>query len=62
MEQPADIACLTAFQADDVRILLNSKIGQTYAPHTGEDTTGSNFGFQTISGTDPWFENETINP
>jgi len=62
VEQPADIVCLTAFQVDNVRILLNSKIGQTYDPHTGKGTIGRNFGFQTISGTDLWFEDETINP
>lgn len=61
-EQPADIVCLTAFQVDNVRILLNSQIGQTYDAQTGEGTVGRNFSFQTISGAHMWFEDETINP
>jgi gluconate 2-dehydrogenase alpha chain len=61
-EQPADIVCLTAFQVDNVRILLNSQIGKTFDPRTGEGTIGRNFSFQTVSGTDMWFEDEHINP
>lgn len=61
-EQPADIVCLTAFQVDNVRILLNSQIGKTYDPNTQEGTIGRNFSFQTVSGTDMWFEDEHINP
>lgn len=62
VEQPADIVCLTAFQVDNVRLLLNSKIGKTYDPATGTGTIGRNFNFQTVSGVDLWFEDETINP
>lgn len=61
-EQPADIVCLTAFQVDNVRILLNSQIGKTFDPKTGEGTIGRNFSFQTVSGADIWFEDEQINP
>lgn len=61
-EQLADIVCLTAFQLDNVRILLNSRIGETYDPRTGKGTIGRSFSFQTVSGTDMWFEDEQINP
>jgi gluconate 2-dehydrogenase alpha chain len=62
VEQPADIVCLTAFQVDNVRLLLNSGIGEPYNPKTSEGTIGRNFSFQTVSGTDMWFEDDQINP
>lgn len=62
IEQPADIVCLTAFQMDNVRLLLNSGIGKPYDPLTSEGTIGRNFSFQTVSGADLWFEGDKINP
>lgn len=60
--QAADIVCLTAFQVDNVRLMLTSGIGEPYNPRTGEGVVGRNFSFQTVSGTDLWFEDDNINP
>lgn len=62
VEQPGDIVCLTAFQLDNVRLMLLSQIGTPYDPVTQQGTIGRNYSFQTVSGADVWFEDETINP
>ncbi|WP_246787319.1 GMC family oxidoreductase [Rhizobium leguminosarum] len=60
--QPADIICLTAFQMENVRLMLLSGIGKPYDPLTSEGVVGRNFSFQTVSGADLWFEEDHINP
>jgi len=61
-QQPADIVVVSAYQMDNVRLLLLSKIGKPYDHATGEGVVGRNYTYQTISGTDLFFENEQMNP
>ncbi|MBN3812519.1 GMC family oxidoreductase [Paraburkholderia sp. Ac-20347] len=60
--QPADIVCVTSYTFDNVRLMLLSGIGQAYDPSTGAGTVGKNYNYQTCSGANIWFENETLNP
>ncbi|MDH2328204.1 GMC family oxidoreductase [Cereibacter sp. SYSU M97828] len=60
--QDADIVCVTAFQVDNVRLMLTSGIGKPYDPRDQSGTVGRNFSFQTISGVDMWIEGEQMNP
>ncbi|MBB3211643.1 gluconate 2-dehydrogenase alpha chain [Herbaspirillum sp. Sphag1AN] len=61
-EQPADIVVLSAYQFDNVRLMLLSGIGKPYDHTTGEGVVGRNYAYQTISGASIWFKNETLNP
>jgi gluconate 2-dehydrogenase alpha chain len=61
-EQPADIVIVSAYQMDNVRLLLLSGIGRPYDPSTGKGVVGRNYTYQTISGADLYFENERFNP
>jgi len=60
-EQPADIVVFSAFQMQNVRLLLLSKIGKPYNHATGEGVVGRGYCFQTVSGADLHFENENLN-
>lgn len=60
-EQPADIVILSAFQMQNVRLLLLSKIGQPYDPVTKTGVIGRAYNFQTVSGASLFFENEYLN-
>lgn len=60
--QPADVVCLSAYQLDNVRLLLLSKIGKTYDPGTGEGTLGRAYNYQTMSYGFLYFEKEHMNP
>lgn len=61
-EQPADIVILSAYQMDNVRLMLLSKIGTPYNYQTGEGTIGRSYSYQTCSGAMVFFENEHMNP
>jgi gluconate 2-dehydrogenase alpha chain len=60
-EQPADIVVLSAFQMQNVRLLLLSKIGQPYDPVTKTGVVGRAYSFQTVSGANLFFEDENLN-
>lgn len=60
-EQPADIVIFSAFQMQNVRLLLLSKIGKPYNPETREGVVGRAYSFQTVSGANLFFEDEQLN-
>jgi len=60
-EQPADIVVFSAFQAQNVRLLLLSKIGQPYDHRTGQGVVGRAYCYQTVSGTSIFFDDEQLN-
>jgi gluconate 2-dehydrogenase alpha chain len=60
--QPADIVCITAYQMDNVRLMLLSGIGEQYDPNTGRGTIGRNYSYQTCSSVGGFFDDETMNP
>jgi gluconate 2-dehydrogenase alpha chain len=58
-EQPADVIVLGAFMFNNVRLLLNSKLGVPYDPTTAAGVVGRNFCYQTGGGgASGWFGNE----
>lgn len=59
---PADIVCITAYQIDNVRLMLLSGIGQPYDPTTGKGTVGRNYSYQTNSLVNGFFDGVTMNP
>ncbi|BCQ38249.1 GMC family oxidoreductase [Erwinia rhapontici] len=60
--QPADIVCITAYQMDNVRLMLLSGVGEQYDPRTGRGTIGRNYNYQTCSTVTGFFDNEKMNP
>ena len=60
--QPADIVCISAYQLDNVRLLLLSQIGTPYDPATGNGTLGRAYNYQTMVNAFLYFENEHMNP
>lgn len=61
-EQPAKIVIISAYQMDNVRLMLLSGIGKPYDHKTGQGVVGRNYTYQTISGADVFFEDEQLNP
>ena len=61
-EQPADIVIVSAYQLDNVRLLLLSGIGKPHNPSTGEGVVGRASSFQTLSYAYVHFKNEQLNP
>jgi gluconate 2-dehydrogenase alpha chain len=58
-EQPADVIVLGAFMFNNVRLLLNSKLGAPYDPTSATGVVGRNFCYQTGGGgASGWFSNE----
>ncbi len=58
-EQPADVIVLGAFMFNNVRLLLNSKLGTPYDSTTATGVVGRNFCYQTGGGgASGWFSNE----
>ena len=49
-EQPADVIVLGAFVFNNVRLLLNSKLGKPYDPVTDTGVVGKNYAYQTGGG------------
>jgi len=50
IEQPADIVVLTSYVFNNVRLLLNSKLGRPYDPKTGTGVIGKNYAYQVQKG------------
>lgn len=61
-EQPADIVVISAYQIDNVRLMLLSGIGRPYDHKTGKGVVGRNYAYQTISGANLFFKDERFNP
>ncbi|MCA1177419.1 MULTISPECIES: GMC family oxidoreductase [unclassified Pantoea] len=60
--QLADVVCFTAYQMDNVRLMLLSGVGEKYDPLTGRGTIGRNYNYQTCSSVTGFFDNEYMNP
>lgn len=60
--QPADVVCITAYQMDNVRLMLLSKVGEQYDPVTGRGTIGRNYNYQTCSTVTGFFDDNYMNP
>ena len=60
--QPADIVLLCAYGLHNVRLMLNSGIGQPYDPNTNEGTVGRNYCYQTNAGVSVYFDDKNLNP
>ncbi|MEW9676694.1 GMC family oxidoreductase [Lentibacillus sp. L22] len=50
IEQPADIVVVTSYVFNNVKLLLNSKVGRPYDPATGNGVIGKNYAYQVIKG------------
>ncbi|WP_367716621.1 GMC family oxidoreductase [Nitratireductor sp. GISD-1A_MAKvit] len=62
-EQPADIVILAAYINHNVHLLLVSQIGEPYNPETGRGLVGKNYAYQTMSGVDLFYDDDTnFNP
>ena len=63
VEQPAEIVILCAFALNNVKLLLNSGIGQPYDSATGQGTIGRNYTYQTMAAVNVFYpESVRINP
>lgn len=60
--QPADIVVFSAYQLDNVRLLLLSGIGKPYDPATRTGTVGRAYNYQTMAYGFLYFENQQMNP
>ncbi|WP_025884653.1 GMC family oxidoreductase [Asaia prunellae] len=60
-EQPADIVIFSAFQMQNVRLLLLSGIGKPYDPAKREGVVGRAYCFQTVSGANLFFQDKKFN-
>ncbi|WP_138470722.1 GMC family oxidoreductase [Poseidonocella sp. HB161398] len=60
--QPADIVCITAYQMDNVRLMLLSGIGEQYDPVSQQGTVGRNYSYQTCSSVTGFFSGAKMNP
>lgn len=60
--QPADIVVISAYQLDNVRLLLLSQIGTPYDPATRKGTIGRAYNYQTMSYGFMYFEDKHMNP
>lgn len=56
IEQPADLVIISAFQFNNVRLLLLSGIGKPYDPLSGEGVVGRNFAYQNEVGIKVFFD------
>ncbi|MDQ0221297.1 GMC family oxidoreductase [Peribacillus cavernae] len=48
--QPADVVVVSAYQMNNIKLLLNSKLGTPYDPETGRGAVGKNYAYQTYLG------------
>jgi len=61
-EQPADVIVLGAFVFNNVRLLLNSKLGRQYDPVANSGAVGRNYAYQTGGGgASGWYSNREFN-
>ncbi|AMA74430.1 GMC family oxidoreductase [Aneurinibacillus sp. XH2] len=62
IEQPADIIVIASYVFNNVRLLLNSKLGRPYDPATGRGVIGKNYAYQVMRGNAiGFFENKEFN-
>lgn len=60
--QEADVVVVSAYALNNVRLLLNSKLGTPYNPETGKGVVGKNYAYQmTSAGTTGFFEDKEFN-
>ncbi|QQK81089.1 GMC family oxidoreductase [Salicibibacter cibi] len=59
--QPADIVILTAYVMNNVRLLLQSEIGEPYDSETQDGVIGKHYCYQIGAGATGMFENEKFN-
>ncbi len=63
IEQPAELVVLTAFSLNNVKLLLNSGVGEAYDPATGRGTVGRNYSYQTMASVNVFFDEDVnLNP
>jgi gluconate 2-dehydrogenase alpha chain len=63
VEQPAELVILCAYSLNNVKLMLNSGIGQAYDPATGQGTVGRNYTYQLDTATTVFYpEDININP
>jgi gluconate 2-dehydrogenase alpha chain len=62
LEQPADLVCLTSYTFNNVRLMLQSKIGQPYDPATGRGVVGRGYTYQGRGGASMIFDDKVFNP
>lgn len=60
--QPADLVILSAFQLNNVHLLLVSGIGEVYDPVTDRGVTGKNYAYQMNGGVTMFFKDANFNP
>jgi gluconate 2-dehydrogenase alpha chain len=60
--QPAEMVFLTAFQLNNVHLLLLSGIGKPYDPATASGTIGRNYAYQAAGGMTLYFDDKHFNP
>jgi gluconate 2-dehydrogenase alpha chain len=60
--QPAEIVILSAYVLQNVRLMLLSKIGKPYDPHSGDGVIGKNYAYQTMGSVNVFFEDKIMNP
>jgi gluconate 2-dehydrogenase alpha chain len=61
-EQPAEIVIISAYQMDNVRLMLLSGIGKPYDHASLTGVVGRNYANQTIAGAGIFLEGQTLNP
>ena len=59
-EQPADLVLLTAFQLNNVHLMLLSGIGRPYDPASGQGVVGRNYSYQSGGGATAFFDESVI--
>jgi gluconate 2-dehydrogenase alpha chain len=62
LEQPADLVCLTSYTFNNVRLMLQSKIGHPYDPATGRGVVGRGYTYQGRGGASLIFDDKVFNP
>jgi gluconate 2-dehydrogenase alpha chain len=60
--QPADLVILSAFQLNNVHLLLVSGIGEVYDPVSNQGVTGKNYAYQMNGGVTMFFKDANFNP
>ncbi|MER5173517.1 GMC family oxidoreductase [Thioclava kandeliae] len=60
--QEADIVVFTAYQMDNVRLMLLSQVGTQYDPETQTGTIGRNYNYQTCASVSGFFPGAKMNP
>ncbi|GHB34124.1 GMC family oxidoreductase [Salinicola rhizosphaerae] len=60
--QPADMVILASYSLNNVRLMLNSGIGQMYDPIARTGTVGRNYAYQIGGGINLYFDDIEFNP